>query len=161
MTSGPIHSDTSDVWQSHSDPVAITETLEPTQGVTTVEAVPLEDVYAGTAGTQGLDFLSEPMQFNRAGLKTVGWIQLEWNQDSSNLVTAYLQYRYSTDDAWSETAEQALNEEGAAYFGITALEFKIGLKAASVANMEPNGSVLVSLQGSDRRTIRGINVDQT
>lgn len=100
---------------------------------------------------------TDVMDFGLRGMKTVGNIELGIDDDSTVQVAA--DYRYNKATAWASTGWKTVNLEGVAWLGITAVEFRLKVKASAYANVNLD-YITAKIKVSDKRYVRGIGASQ-
>jgi len=106
-----------------------------------------------------LHLVTDIIDFNNRGIKSLEWIHVDWDVDPSNVVTVAIDYRYVSSDSWTRSAYKDLNQENMAYMGLAGIEFRVIVNCEAFANIVPNGPITVTYKRIDKRGIRGIDAN--
>ena len=93
---------------------------------------------------------TDTIDFNFAGLKTVDWIVLNANYSSTYPLQVSLGYRYKQTENFTYSSYKTVNNEGAAFFGTTAKEFRIKIKSTSYLSITLEGMIAIIEYGDTR-----------
>ena len=97
-------------------------------------------------------YRSDLLNFNLAGLKKIEAIELNLSTEAPVYVA--VQFRYKTSEAWRESDWVRANNEGIAYLGIQATQFKLLVKGMPFNKIKLSG-ILVHWKLTDKRAVRG------
>ena len=95
---------------------------------------------------------------NERAINTITWVEVESNNVSFSDMYVKLYYRVQGKaydaNRWDETSWQVLNWKGASFFGISAIEFRLGFKCEDFSKFNAE-TIVFRYQTPDRTTKRG------
>lgn len=100
--------------------------------------------------------VTQPFDMTTTGLKMVTFIGVDARY--SGTLHVAVDYRYHRNDAWSRTPWIPVNKELNVRAAVTALEFRIAIRASSYTDFELD-RISVGWQRDDKRTVRGADAD--
>jgi len=119
-----------------------------------LDFVACEEAFFWDGDTLRMSVISDTFDMGYRGLKFLGWVELAMSESTED-VYVRLYYRNSKNDSWSESPDVKVNDEGAAYFGISAVEFRVKVWANQSEGNNLD-SISVRWNRIDNRTVRGV-----
>lgn len=103
---------------------------------------------------------TDAIDFGLRAIKTL--VAVEVGLSSPSNCWVIVEYRHSTSDSFTTLAAVPVNAEGVAYVNVSAVEFRITVRAATFSSSEPKISYMnLRWKLSDKRQIRGVYVTPT
>ena len=109
-------------------------------------------------------FTTDVFDLNRPGIKRITWLEFHGSEGvgdgSGDSIQFRVYYRYSKNDSFAVTGWRSVSKEGACYFPIEGVDFKVEMRADDFELISNFSRIHIAFQISDNRYKRGIDVSE-
>ena len=107
-------------------------------------------------GLSEVHFITDTINFERAAIKALQWIEVQCTVDGQE-ASAAVDYKYNTTDLWSTSGWYPLNQEGVAHIPVAGIEFRVHVRVYSPTMFKVD-ALRLRWKTGDNRFSRGLEV---